>query len=60
MVVCCLLSSADVSGSIPPEPTLRGGMQIFVKTLTGKTIMLEVEVSDTIAGVKNKIQEKAG
>ena len=28
---------------------LRGGMQIFVKTLTGKTITLEVESSDTIA-----------
>jgi ubiquitin C len=27
---------------------LRGGMQIFVKTLTGKTITLEVESSDTI------------
>ena len=27
---------------------LRGGMQIFVKTLTGKTITLEVEGSDTI------------
>ena len=27
---------------------LRGGMQIFVKTLTGKTITLDVEASDTI------------
>jgi ubiquitin C len=27
---------------------LRGGMQIFVKTLTGKTITLDVEPSDTI------------
>jgi ubiquitin C len=27
---------------------LRGGMQVFVKTLTGKTITLEVENSDTI------------
>ena len=31
---------------------LRGGMQIFVKTLTGKTITLEVESSDTIDNVK--------
>merc|ERR1711971_886870 len=31
---------------------LRGGMQIFVKTLTGKTITLEVEPSDTIENVK--------
>ena len=35
---------------------LRGGMQIFVKTLTGKTITLEVEPSDSIENVKAKIQ----
>ena len=34
---------------------LRGGMQIFVKTLTGKTITLDVEPSDTIENVKQKI-----
>jgi ubiquitin C len=33
---------------------LRGGMQIFVKTLTGKTITLEVEPSDTIENVKGQ------
>jgi len=34
--------------------------QIFVKTLTGKTITLEVEASDTIENVKNKVQDKEG
>lgn len=35
-------------------------MQIFTKTLTGKTITLEVEPSDTIEAVKQKIQDKEG
>ena len=37
---------------------LRGGMQVFVKTVTGKTITLDVEPSDTIDKTKQKIQEK--
>jgi len=39
---------------------LRGGMQIFVKTLTGKTITLQVETSDSIESVKGKITDKEG
>ena len=35
-------------------------MQIFIKTLTGKTITLDVEPSDTIENVKQKVQDKEG
>ena len=33
-------------------------MQIYIKTLTGTNITLEVESSDTIEAVKSKIQER--
>jgi large subunit ribosomal protein L40e len=36
------------------------GFQIFVKTLTGKTITLDVEPSDNIQSIKGKIQDKEG
>lgn len=35
-------------------------MQIFIKTLTGKTITVEVESSDTVSSIKQKIEQKEG
>ena len=35
-------------------------MQLFIKTLTGKTITIEVDPSESIADVKQKIQDKEG
>ena len=40
--------------------SLRGGQQLFVKTLTGKTISIDVEPEETIESVKAKISEKEG
>ncbi len=39
---------------------LRGGMQIFVKTLTGKTMTVDVESQDSVESIKQKIQDREG
>jgi len=49
-----------LTNSNHPALCLRGGMQLFVKTLTGKTVSIEVEEGECIEDVKAKIAEKEG
>lgn len=56
----CLFLSFVLAVVLSVFSTTAFAMQIFVKTLTGKTITLEVEPEDTIDYVKIKIQEKEG
>lgn len=52
--------SFTASPSLHTALSIRGGMQLFVKTLTGKTVSIEVEEGESIEDVKAKIAEKEG
>ena len=58
IAVIALAALAPAAAAAAPDADQT--MQIFVKTLTGKTITLDVESTDTIAAVKQKIQDKEG
>lgn len=48
------------SNTLSTIMSVRGGMQLFVKTLTGKTVSVEVEEGESIEDVKAKIAAKEG
>ena len=51
----CLIPGQELAKIVSES---RGGMQIFIKTLTGKTVTLQVDPSDRVDMVKSKIQDK--
>lgn len=55
-----VLGHPSSSSALASTLSLRGGMEIFVKTLTGKTVSIEVEANESIEDVKAKIAEKEG
>ena len=62
-VLIILLSLISISAAARNNAKffdLRGGMQVFVKTLTGKTISVDVEPDESVESLKAKIQEKEG
>lgn len=68
VLLLSLLTSATATNGALNQPafglnaalSMRGGMQLFVKTLTGKTVSIEVEEGESIEDVKAKISEKEG
>jgi hypothetical protein len=53
-------TSVHGQSSLKKALELRGGMQVFVKTLTGKTITVDVEPDESVESLKAKISEKEG
>ena len=55
LALCVLLGALPLSAIAANVELAETGMQIFVRTLTGKTVTLEVDSSDTIENIKQKI-----
>ena len=55
-----IVKAVTILNEVEGEGTQGGALLIFVKTLTGKTITLEVASSDNVESAKSMIQDKVG
>ena len=55
-----LFALAPTTAAASHPPALRGGLMVKVKTLTGKEIEVDIEPSDSIARIKERVEEKEG
>ena len=53
-------NSCKSFGAVSPNLAIRGGMQVFVKSMSGKTLSVDVEPDESIESLKAKIREKEG
>ena len=60
LTLCLLFTAAPFGANAAVTDSEAVGMQIFVRTTTGKTITLDMESNDTIENIKQKIREKEG
>lgn len=60
ITICSGIAEISTGSKFKGMLAFRGGMQVFVKTLTGKTISVDCEPDESIESLKAKIQEKEG
>lgn len=56
----CIAEVPQLGSSLRAFAKLRGGMTVKVKTLTGREIEIDIEPTDTVERIKERVEEKEG